>query len=77
MSNVLEEITKQAIQLPRHERLVLAGLLLELDESGPDAEVEAAWERELLARIQAVDDGSAIGISFDEVLRDADERLTP
>jgi len=77
MPKAFEELTIEAIKLPRSKRLVLAGLLLELDDVGDDAEVDAAWEDEILARIRAVDDGSAVGISYDEVMREARNRLAP
>jgi len=56
MSKAFEEIAQEATQLSREERLELASLLLELNESSADAEVSAAWEREILARIRAVDE---------------------
>jgi hypothetical protein len=90
MSKALEEITKEAIQLSRQQRLALARFLLELDERGPqpgspagvfdyseDLEVESAWEQEILARIQAVDDGTAIGISYEDVMREVQKCLAP
>ena len=76
MSKALEEITREAIQLPRQDRLALAERLLEIDDFAADPEVAMAWEDEILARIQAVDDGRATGISRDEVMREADSRLT-
>jgi hypothetical protein len=77
MSKALEEITKEAIQLPKQQRLALAGFLLALDDRGDNSEAEEAWEQEILARIQAVDDGTAIGISYEEVMREAQDRLAP
>ena len=77
MSKPLEEITREAIQLPRQQRLALASFLLELDDFGGDSEVESAWEQEILARIQAVDDGTASSIAFDDVMREAQKRLAP
>ena len=44
MPKALEEVTKEAIQFPRQQRLVLACLLLELDDACADPEVDAAWE---------------------------------
>jgi Putative addiction module component len=35
--------------------------------SSNDPEVEAAWEQEILARIQAIDDGTAAGVCYEEV----------
>lgn len=67
MPKALTEITKEAIQLPRQQRLVLAGLLLELEDGGADPKADEAWEQEIQARIKAVDDGTAVGIPYEEV----------
>jgi putative addiction module component (TIGR02574 family) len=78
MSTAFEEITKEALKLSRQQRLALAGFLLEMDDpGGNDPEIEAAWEKEILARIQAVDDGTASAVSYDEVMRAAQDRLAP
>jgi putative addiction module component (TIGR02574 family) len=75
MAKALEEITKEAIQLPRSQRIALAGLLLELEDYPDDPEAEAAWERELLARIKAIDEGTATGVSYEEVMNEAEKRF--
>ena len=78
MSAALEEITKEALKLSRQQRLALAGFLLEIDTpTGNDPEVEAIWEQEILARIQAIDDGTASGVPYEEVMRAARDRLAP
>ncbi len=75
MATPLEEITQNALKLSRRERMALASRLLTADEDGGDsAEIEAAWEEEILARIQAIDDGTAVGIPYEEVKRAARER---
>jgi hypothetical protein len=76
MSKAFEEIVQEATQLSREQRLELASLLLELNESSADAEVRAAWEQEILARIRAIDDNQVEGVSFEAVMRDAEDRLT-
>ena len=75
MSKVLEEITREVVNLPRQQRLALASLLLKLDALGDESEAKAAWEQEILERIRAVDDGTAIGVPYDEVMRGAQNRL--
>jgi len=75
MSKALEDITREAAQLPREERLALAGFLLEFDETGDRLEADVAWEREIIARIQAVDEGTAVGVPYDEVMRSAKNLL--
>jgi hypothetical protein len=77
MSKALTEITQEAIQLPRQQRLALAGLLLELEDGGSDPQADKAWEQEIQARIKAVDEGSAVGISYEEAMRQAQELLAP
>jgi len=74
MSAALEEITEKALRLSRQERLALANRLLSGDEDGGSPEMEAAWEEEILTRIQAIDDGTAVGIPYEEVTRAARNR---
>jgi putative addiction module component len=76
MSKAFEEIAHDATQLSREQRLHLASLLLELNEDADDPDVRAAWEREILARIRSIDEGSAGSASYEDVMRDAEERLT-
>lgn len=76
MSKMLEEITKEAFQLPRKQRLALASVLLEFEDRDEDAQAALVWEQEIVARIQAVDDGTAIGVSYEEVMREAESRFT-
>jgi putative addiction module component (TIGR02574 family) len=74
MSTALEEITVQALKLPREERLVLANRLLSDDDVAGSSLIEAAWEDEILARIAAIEAGSAVGVTYEDVLRAARDR---
>jgi len=76
MSKAFDEITREATKLPREQRLELASLLLQLNEDSADPEVSAAWEEEIQARIQAVDENQIEGASFETVMRDAEDRIT-
>jgi putative addiction module component (TIGR02574 family) len=75
MSMALEEVTRQAIGLPRHQRLSLVRLLIELDDPGSDADVEAVWEAEIEARLRAVREGRVEGIPYERVLARVDQHL--
>ena len=75
MSMALEDVAREAIGLPRHQRLSLARLLIELDDPGSDADVEAVWEAEIEARLRAVKEGQVQGIPYEEVLARVDRRL--
>jgi putative addiction module component (TIGR02574 family) len=74
MSAAFEEITEQALKLTRQERLALANRLLSEEQDEDALTVEAAWEEEILARVQAIDDGTAVGIPYNEVIRAAQDR---
>jgi putative addiction module component (TIGR02574 family) len=74
MSAALEEVTEKALKLPRQERLALANRLLSAEEGAGSSAIEAAWEEEILARIEAIDNGSAVGVPYEEVLRAARDR---
>jgi predicted GTPase len=77
MPATLEDITRQVMQLSARQRLVLAGFLLEMSDASDIAEVDEAWEKEIQDRINAVDRGSVAGISYSDVMREADQRLAP
>jgi hypothetical protein len=77
MSKTLAEITQEVVQLPKQQRLALASLLLELEDRSVDPRVDEAWEKEIRARITAVDNGTAVGIPFDEAMKQAQGRLAP
>lgn len=76
MSMPLEDVTREAIDLPRHQRLALARLLIELEDPGSETDVEAVWEAEILARVRAVEEGRVEGIPYEQVLARVDRRLT-
>lgn len=75
MSMALEEVAREAIELPRPQRLALARLLIELDDPGSDTDVEAAWEAEIQARLRAMKEGRIKGIPYEQVLARVDRRL--
>ena len=73
MSAALEEIAEKALQLSPQDKLALANRLLS-DQLSDASEVEAAWDEEILARIEAIDNGTAIGVPFEEVILAARKR---
>jgi putative addiction module component (TIGR02574 family) len=77
MAKVLEELTKDAMDLPPRQKLALAELLLASAEADADPEAEAAWDVEIRSRIQAIDEGRVSGVSYEDVMRAAEERLVP
>lgn len=75
MGKSLEQVAQEVVQLPAHQRLALAGLILALDEVAPDPDAEALWEKEIQARIKAIDAEMTSGVAREEVMREADARL--
>lgn len=75
MAKVLEEIAKEAALLPKAERLALAGILLDLDDGADDPKAAQLWEEEIQYRIQAVDNGTAVGIPYEDVMKEVRKRL--
>ena len=73
----VEDITQKALGLTHRQRLALAGFLLEIDGNHGDPEINDAWEKEIQSRIQAIDTGSVAGISYHDVMREAEQRLAP
>jgi putative addiction module component (TIGR02574 family) len=70
MAASIEEITKEVVDLPRHQRLALVRLLLDLDQPGTSDEIEQAWDEEIRARVTAVDEGRATGIPYQQIKRE-------
>ena len=77
MGMPLERVTQEVAQLPKHQRLALAGLILALDDASADADAEILSEKEIQARIKAIEMGITNGISREEVMREAGARLAP
>ena len=77
MPATLEQVTKEAMDLPPRQKLALAEFLLESAEAAPDPEAEAAWDSEIRDRIRAIDEGRVAGVSYEDVMRSAEARLVP
>ena len=77
MPTALEQVTKEAMDLPPRQKLALAEFLLESAEAAADPEAEAAWDSEIRDRIRAIDEGRVAGVSCEDVMRLAEARLVP
>ncbi len=75
MPPALEQVTKDAMDLPPQQKLALAEFLIESAETDADPEAEAAWDSELRDRIRAIDAGRVTGVSYEAVMRAAEQRL--
>lgn len=75
MPKTLEAITHEALELPRDQQLQLAHYILSLEDVPFDPEIEQAWEDEICARMNAVREGTAKLIPWEEVRTRIHERL--
>ena len=73
----ISELAKDALELPSHQRLTLARILLDVSEDDQDfsPQVEAAWEDEICRRMKAVETGAATTRSLEDVFADLDRRF--
>ena len=72
MATELEKVVEQALSLPGPERLSVARRILESVEPEVSAEVERAWEEEIIKRVEKIDSGTANGRSWEEIRKDFD-----
>ena len=77
MSTALEKVKREAVELPRHQRLALARLLIGMDHPAADEDVQPAWDAEISERVRAVQGGRTEGIPYEQVLSRVDRRLGP
>jgi len=70
----IEELTREAVSLPKEQRLALARALLDLEPAGNVAEVEQSWDEEIRARIKAIEEGRVTGIAYDDLRREMNSR---
>ena len=67
MTRKLNELFREAAQLPERDRATLAGLLIESLDPGPEPDVEAAWSEEVARRVAELDAGTVETIPWEEV----------
>jgi len=68
MSTLLERLREQAKELTDDERCLLGAELLEPPGEGDAAEVEQAWDEEILRRVEEIKSGKVKMIPHEEVM---------
>jgi putative addiction module component (TIGR02574 family) len=69
MSRVVSELLKMALNLPVAERAELAGSLIESLDETEDESVQAAWDAEILRRMEGLTLGKVKPVSLEEARR--------
>ena len=77
MKRNIEDLTTELIRLPKRERLEIVRFLLFLDSRSLDSDdIDSAWEKEITDRVRAVDEGTAIGIDYNQAMQKIEKRFT-
>jgi putative addiction module component (TIGR02574 family) len=69
MTREANEILKQALTLPVAERDERASSLIESLDGAKDKSVEAAWDEEIVRRMEGLDSGKVKPVSLEQVRR--------
>lgn len=72
-SPLLTRMLSEMEALAPEERDVLRAKLDELDDDVSQEEIDAAWEQEIVRRLQSLKDGTAVLHDHDDVMRELDE----
>ena len=75
MSPKAESIMKEALELPREARALIAERLLESIDFEEPFELSDEWKTEIARRCREIDDGTAELIPADKVFKEAKKRL--
>jgi len=75
MSPETENVIKQALQLPREARALVAEKLLESLDFEEPFEVSSEWREEIARRCREIDQGTVELIPGEDVLKEAAKEL--
>lgn len=75
MSPETENVIKQALQLPREARALIAEKLLESLDFEEPFDLSREWREEIVRRCREIDEGTVELIAGEDVLKEAAEEL--
>jgi len=67
MTQEVRELLQKALALPENERAELAGNLIYSLDATVDPDVDAAWQQEVVRRLQDIQSGKVDTVSWQEV----------
>ncbi len=76
MGRKLQELYREATDLPERERAELAGMLIESLDGPPDENVEAAWAEEVERRVREIESGAVETIPWEQVRAELFSRMS-
>lgn len=75
MAHSLEMIQHEVFQLPEDQRITLAHRILTNAEPLPSSAIDAAWDKEIVERIERLDQGLSSRHNAADVFQELDCRL--
>src|SRR5436305_11046085 len=67
MTQEAQELLQKALALPENERAELAGTLISSLDTAVDPDVDAAWQQEVVRRLNEVQSGEVKTVAWEEV----------
>ena len=77
MSKSLADLSRDISELPRQDRFKLARILLNFPDEGTESPetVDAAWDREIVRRLEELESGKAEPVPLAEVKKKIESRF--
>ena len=70
----VQQLAQQLVTLQKRERIEIVRFLLFLDDNTSSTDIESEWDNEILDRVRAVDEGTAIGLDYQKVMEDIEKK---
>ena len=67
MTQALQKIAHNVLELPRSQQFALVQFLLSFEDGADTAQADAAWDTEIRARLKAFDEGRVEAAPFEEI----------
>ncbi len=77
MTDTMESLKDQLLQLPQKQRAELAHFLLETLDNSEDVEDEAAWDAELARRAEEIKSGQDVCEPVEKVIAELRKKYAP
>ena len=71
----VQQLAQQLVTLQKRERIEIVRFLLFLDDNtSSTTDIESEWDNEIMDRVRAVDEGTAIGLDYQKVMEDIEKK---
>jgi len=70
----VQQLAQQLVTLQKRERIEIVRFLLFLDDNTSSSDIESEWDNEIMDRVRAVDEGTAIGLDYQKVMEEIEKK---